>query len=40
VTVAQVESVTTAIADGPGGSISVFAGRIADTGRDPILIML
>jgi transaldolase len=38
-TVAQVESVTTAIADGPGGYISVFAGRIADTGRDPIPIM-
>lgn len=38
-TVQQVEEVATAIAEGPGGYISVFAGRIADTGRDPIPIM-
>lgn len=38
-TVRQVETVTAAIADGPGGYISVFAGRIADTGRDPIPVM-
>jgi transaldolase len=38
-TVRQVEEVTAAIAGGPGGYVSVFAGRIADTGRDPIPIM-
>lgn len=27
------------LADGPGGYVSVFAGRIADSGRDPIPIM-
>ena len=27
------------LADGPGGFVSVFAGRIADTGRDPVPIM-
>jgi transaldolase len=39
-TTAQVETVATALADGPGGFISVFAGRIADTGRDPIPMMV
>jgi len=38
-TVAQVELVSAAIADGPSAIISVFAGRIADTGRDPIPLM-
>jgi transaldolase len=38
-TVTQVEEVAEAITDGPGGYVSVFAGRIADTGRDPIPIM-
>jgi transaldolase len=38
-TVEQVREVAPALADGPGGFISVFAGRIADTGRDPIPIM-
>jgi transaldolase len=38
-TVAQVETVVDAIEGGPGGFISVFAGRIADTGRDPIPLM-
>jgi transaldolase len=38
-TVAQVEVVTAALADGPGAIISVFAGRVADTGRDPIPLM-
>lgn len=38
-TVAQVEEVAAASAGGPGHIISVFAGRIADTGRDPIPIM-
>jgi transaldolase len=38
-TVAQVEVVTAALAGGPGAIISVFAGRVADTGRDPIPLM-
>ena len=38
-TVAQVEHVAAASAGGPGHVISVFAGRIADTGRDPMPIM-
>lgn len=39
-TVDQVRWVTEALADGAPGFISVFAGRIADTGRDPIPIMV
>jgi transaldolase len=38
-TVAQVEAVIDRVAAGPAAYISVFAGRIADTGRDPIPIM-
>lgn len=38
-TVAQVEQVVECIAGGPPAYVSVFAGRIADTGRDPIPIM-
>lgn len=38
-TVAQVDTVTTALAGTRGAVVSVFAGRIADTGRDPIPIM-
>jgi transaldolase len=38
-TVAQVETVTAALAGTSGAIVSVFAGRIADTGRDPIPIM-
>ncbi len=38
-TVAQVETVAEAIEDGPPCFVSVFAGRIADTGRDPIPVM-
>jgi transaldolase len=38
-TVAQVERVTAALAGTRGAIVSVFAGRIADTGRDPIPIM-
>jgi transaldolase len=37
--VAQVQATTEALASGPGAIVSVFAGRIADTGRDPIPIM-
>jgi transaldolase len=38
-TVAQVEAAAARLAGGPAACISVFAGRIADTGRDPIPIM-
>jgi transaldolase len=38
-TVEQVEAVAECLAGGPPACISVFAGRIADTGRDPIPIM-
>jgi len=38
-TPAQVEVVTAALAPGPSAYISVFAGRIADTGRDPVPVM-
>jgi transaldolase len=35
----QVEQVTAALAGTAGGIVSVFAGRIADTGRDPVPVM-
>lgn len=35
----QVSEVSDALASGPPSCISVFAGRIADTGRDPVPIM-
>jgi transaldolase len=35
----QVETVAKLLAGGPPAYISVFAGRIADTGRDPVPIM-
>lgn len=38
-TLDQVRDVSAAIADGPSAYISVFAGRIADTGRDPVPLM-
>jgi transaldolase len=38
-TLEQVRTVTEALADGAPSYVSVFAGRIADTGRDPIPIM-
>ncbi len=38
-TLDQVHKVSAALADGPSSCISVFAGRIADTGRDPVPIM-
>jgi transaldolase len=38
-TLAQVRAVTEAVADGAPCCVSVFAGRIADTGRDPVPIM-
>jgi transaldolase len=38
-TLDQVRSASDALAGGPPSCISVFAGRIADTGRDPVPIM-
>jgi transaldolase len=38
-TLDQVLNVSQALAQGPEACISVFAGRIADTGRDPIPLM-
>ena len=38
-TLAQVRDVSEALAGGPGGYVSVFAGRVADTGRDPVPMM-
>lgn len=39
-TLDQVKEVANALADGPAACISVFAGRIADTGRDPLPLMI
>ncbi len=36
----QVRDVTAALVDGPPAYISVFAGRIADTGVDPVPLMV
>lgn len=38
-TLDQVKIATNALADGPAAYISVFAGRIADTGCDPLPLM-
>jgi transaldolase len=38
-TPAQVEAVLPALASCPAAILSVFAGRIADSGRDPVLLM-
>lgn len=38
-TLEQVRDVASALAEGPEAYVSVFAGRIADTGRDPIPLM-
>ena len=38
-TLDQVREVTEALAGGPSSYVSVFAGRIADTGRDPVPLM-
>jgi transaldolase len=38
-TLAQVRDVTAALGEGPSACISVFAGRVADTGRDPVPMM-
>lgn len=36
----QVRDVTAALAGGPPALVSVFAGRVADTGRDPVPLMV
>lgn len=38
-TLAQVREITAALAGGPAANISVFAGRVADTGVDPLPMM-
>lgn len=38
-TLEQVREVSEALGDGPASNVSVFAGRIADTGRDPVPLM-
>ena len=38
-TLDQVQRVSAALTDGPPAFVSVFAGRIADTGRDPMPVM-
>ncbi len=38
-TLAQVRDVAAALASGPPACVSVFAGRVADTGRDPVPVM-
>ncbi|HEY2250652.1 MAG TPA: transaldolase [Planctomycetaceae bacterium] len=38
-TLGQVRDVTAALAGGAPSNVSVFAGRIADTGRDPLPLM-
>jgi len=38
-TLQQVKEVAAALAGGPAAYVSMFAGRIADTGRDPVPIM-
>jgi transaldolase len=38
-TLGQVQEVVQALGGGAPSSVSVFAGRIADTGRDPVPVM-
>ena len=38
-TLEQVQNVANALKDGPDSIVSVFAGRIADTGLDPVPVM-
>ena len=38
-TLAQVREVTQPLSESPGAVVSVFAGRVADTGRDPVPLM-
>jgi transaldolase len=38
-TLSQVRDVAVALGSGPAACVSVFAGRVADTGRDPVPMM-
>jgi transaldolase len=38
-TLEQVKDVSASLAGGPSSYVSVFAGRVADTGRDPVPLM-
>jgi len=38
-TVDQVKEILPALSNGPGGYVSVFAGRVADTGENPLIVM-
>ncbi len=38
-TLEQVREIVPCLAEAPAGYVSVFAGRVADTGRDPVPIM-
>ena len=38
-TLDQVRDISAALADGPPACVSVFAGRVADTGQDPLPLM-
>ncbi len=38
-TLQQVREVSISLAEGPAACVSVFAGRVADTGRDPLPMM-
>ena len=38
-TLEQVRAVSAALGDGPAAYVSIFAGRMADTGRDPVPVM-
>jgi transaldolase len=38
-TLDQVRNISISLADGPSSFVSVFAGRVADTGRDPMPLM-
>jgi len=38
-TIEQVDAVVPALRHGPPSCISIFAGRVADTGRDPLPIL-
>jgi transaldolase len=38
-TISQVKNILPALSNGPSGYVSVFAGRIADTGENPLITM-
>jgi transaldolase len=39
-TVPQIETVASALTDAPPSFVSLFAGRVADSGRDPVPVMV